>query len=398
MKKLIIIIALLALANPHHGSGQTTRVDILKLNDQIVEKKSQVKAIQDRIKSVQAKIDDLERTELTLSNQIAILDNHITKVSLDIEETVVEIEQTTLELQETEAQLSLTTARLEDDRTILAELIRRIDREDDRTALETLFLHDNLSEIMNRAKFLEDLQGDLLKTVRGVQEAKASLEEKRTEREAKNVELREQKDRLKIEQIRLADTRAGKEYLVDQARNSEYEFRNLVAGLRDEATEVSRDLSALESAARERLRLSDRFPVGDVVLSWPVPDHTITAYFRDPGYPFRRIFEHPAIDIRSPQGSPVRAAAPGYVLKSQDSGYGYSYIILLHQNGITTVYGHLSRLDVDTDKYVERGDIIGLSGGMPGTRGAGRLTTGPHLHLEVRVNGIPVNPLDYLIE
>jgi murein DD-endopeptidase MepM/ murein hydrolase activator NlpD len=93
----------------------------------------------------------------------------------------------------------------------------------------------------------------------------------------------------------------------------------------------------------------------------------------------------------------LRAAGDGYVARVKFSGTtAYAYIMIIHSNGLSTVYGHVSSVSVEQDQYVLQGDKIGLTGGAPRSIGAGAFTTGPHLHFEVRKNGIPVNPLDYL--
>ena len=132
-------------------------------------------------------------------------------------------------------------------------------------------------------------------------------------------------------------------------------------------------------------------------LMWPVdPDRGISAYFHDSGYVGRFGFQHNAIDLPVPQGSPLRAAADAVVYTARDNGYGYSYVILAHAGGFMTVYGHMSNILVEEGQPVMAGSVIGLSGGMPGTKGAGYMTTGPHLHFEVLLNGLYVDPLNYL--
>ena len=70
--------------------------------------------------------------------------------------------------------------------------------------------------------------------------------------------------------------------------------------------------------------------------------------------------------------------------------------MIIHGDGLATVYGHVSAVYVTPDQYVTQGQAIGRSGGMPGGIGSGPFTTGPHLHFEVRLNGLPVDPEKYL--
>ncbi len=121
---------------------------------------------------------------------------------------------------------------------------------------------------------------------------------------------------------------------------------------------------------------------GTGVFSWPIDGVLyITQYYW-------RL--HRAIDIGVPEGTPVYAADSGFVVYAgwNDQGYG-KLVIIDHRNGFMTYYAHLSVIKVKVGMSVRKGQVIGLSGNT------GR-STGPHLHFEIRLNGIPRNPLGFL--
>jgi murein DD-endopeptidase MepM/ murein hydrolase activator NlpD len=131
-------------------------------------------------------------------------------------------------------------------------------------------------------------------------------------------------------------------------------------------------------------------------LSWPVYGR-ISAGFMNGEYKEYFGVEHRAIDIVVAQGTSVRSAADGVVFLARDGGEtGYSYILVGHRGGRATLYGHLSKIGVTTGQDILRGQILGVSGGAPGSYGAGPMTTGSHLHFEVIQNGVHVNPLQEL--
>ncbi len=94
---------------------------------------------------------------------------------------------------------------------------------------------------------------------------------------------------------------------------------------------------------------------------------------------------HSGIDLAAPQGSPVHAASSGVVKVGNDrTGYGL-FIVVRGDDGLSTLYGHLSLVDVESGDAVAAGDVIGGVGSTGNS-------TGPHLHFEVRVAGRPVDP------
>jgi murein DD-endopeptidase MepM/ murein hydrolase activator NlpD len=97
---------------------------------------------------------------------------------------------------------------------------------------------------------------------------------------------------------------------------------------------------------------------------------------------------HEGVDFAVPQGTPVYAAADGVVAGAKPNGGYGNWIQIDHGDGVSTVYGHLSRFapGISAGATVERGQLVALSGNT------GR-STGPHLHFEVRTDGKPVDPL-----
>lgn len=101
--------------------------------------------------------------------------------------------------------------------------------------------------------------------------------------------------------------------------------------------------------------------------------------------------EHPGIDVAVAHGSYVRAAASGIVRTTgADDVYGH-HVLIDHGDGYETMYGHASRLFVNIGDLVERHEVIALSGST------GR-STAPHLHFEIRKDGQPVDPLNYVAQ
>ena len=155
--------------------------------------------------------------------------------------------------------------------------------------------------------------------------------------------------------------------------------------------------SALTGAAAAGLQdqdhplasLSDWTRAGDAPSLWPV-EGRLTSSFGERVDPFNGEGAfHSGIDISVPYGTPVHAAADGVVGYAQFmNGYG-NLISLDHGHGVATRYGHLSGFAITCGQHVRRGQVIGYVGST------GRVTS-PHLHYEVRIQGVPVNPYKYL--
>lgn len=135
-------------------------------------------------------------------------------------------------------------------------------------------------------------------------------------------------------------------------------------------------------------KVQDAGPVTrQIVFGAPVKGHAINSAFgirKLSGEAHARV--HKGVDIAAPKGTGVFATSEGRVTRTGYDAGGYgNFIELLHPNGMTSLYGHLSRIDVATGTTVTADQRIGLVGSTG-------YSTGPHLHFEVRRGGVQVNP------
>ena len=154
----------------------------------------------------------------------------------------------------------------------------------------------------------------------------------------------------------------------------------------EERTRTILARTVLRQATDEIVEVGTRnVGIGTGEFAVPLNSYTFTSAFK---YRWGRL--HGGVDLAVDEGTPVYAADNGKVIVAEDSGNGYgSYIILDHQNGFKTLYGHNSQLLVSVGDVVGKGEKIALSGNTGNS-------TGPHLHFEVQVNDEKVDPTQYV--
>ena len=401
--KLIIPLFVLGifLSSPAFVYGQKEEAvneEIRGINSQIQAKKKEMEKIQEEQEKYSKAIKQKQSEQASLKNQLSILDNRLAKAELDITGVETEMDRTNLEIEKVNMEIKNKGKEISREKDHLGNVLKLIYRQNRVTTLEIILLNDSLADFINQIKYLEDTNEEIGKSLDNLKRYKNELEKSKLVLKDKNKELEDFKKELANKKDILEGEKGNKTFILTQVKDSEKEYQRLLAQAKQEQEAATADIVSLEKSVRAKIAQmsGQELQFNDSGLIWPVPKNIITSYFHDPDYPFRYIFEHPAIDIRAAQGTTIKAAASGYVARAKDAGRGYSYIMIIHGDGLSTVYGHVSGIYVGEDEYIVQGQAIGRSGGMPGTPGAGSLTTGPHLHFEVRLNGIPVNPLEYL--
>lgn len=232
----------------------------------------------------------------------------------------------------------------------------------------------------------------------------AAVSVHQAENDAKSSRMRQEvlsrrEDILRIQIEALESEWSNDPDMQDQILEARERLAELLLDKRAAEQEIAQSLEEIWEAQGYAVAASNaaKGSSREVRFIWPLePSMGLSAHFDDEGYLKRFGIPHQAVDIPGPQGSVVYAAADGEVTAVNDNGKGFNSVVIKHTSGMATLYGHVTKFLVAEGDEVHAGDAIALSGGTPGTDGAGHLTTGPHLHFQLLLNGVPVDPMDYL--
>lgn len=395
---LILLSPLIAVqAADEEGVGSALKEEVDGLNEAVEKKEKSLKELEGVINKYKERINQQAAAQASLQNQLVLLENRVKEKELSIQRTRGQIELANLELQRVKAQIEIERQSLARREAALSGIIAEIQDASSVGEFESFIARPSLSDFFTRLEELKRIEDDLTDATQSVKNVKADLEQKQLQIEEYRLALQDQSRKLQKEQEQFEMEQAAKISLLAETQDQESEFQRILYELRQQKQEESNDIAALEARIKDKLdTIDEALARGDILLNWPFkPGKGISAYFHDKTYPYRKLFEHPGVDMPTPVGTAIKSAAGGYVAFNRTGKQYGNYIMIVHPGGVATVYAHLSRFAAKPDTYVERGDIIGYSGGRPGDQGAG-LSTGPHLHFEMRQDGIPVDPLPFL--
>lgn len=397
-RRLTFVVLCLAAVGLWTGNSlQAATVE--ELRQELESKKEKLQDVEAKIKKFKEDIQIKKREARSLADQLGIIEENIEALALSMAKTEAEMATTNAQISTVESEIAETEAAIAHQKELLAHYLRSLYVLTQQSSVTIFLKYTTFAEAVTETATYEELQERSQRTVVEIKRLRDELVQKKNDLEQYRERLQALQERQQQQQATLVTQRESKERILDFTRAQEARFQELLVEEQRTHREAESDIRRIDQLIREELRKQGigRLPsVG--TFDWPVePIFGISCGFHCPGYPYEYLIgPHAGIDIPTNVGTPVKAPADGYVARVHESGgHGYSYLLLLHGDNISTVFGHLSGFAVPERTMVSRGTVIGYSGGAPGTRGAG-LSSGPHLHFEVRLNNVPINPQKYL--
>ena len=365
-------------------SSAVTQAEINALKGDASALASQKKDLQNQLKEVQADKNEAIAKKELLERQIDVIQQEINNIDQQIAMYDQLIAEKAEELAQAEAEEK---AQFD----LFCRRMRAMEEQGEVSYWSILFSSSDFSELLDNYMMIEEIieyDNQVIDDLVALQEKtaadKAELEQAQAEQEEARQVQKERQDEVKAQEAEV-------DKLIEEIKGQEDELKAAEAELAKAAAALD---SKIRAAEREYAAQLANVPSESGFL-WPLPANLnrLTSLYAGRLDPLTgRPANHTGIDIGASSGTTIYAAKSGVVTTSEyGSGSYWSYgnfVVIAHSDGTSTLYAHMSSRVAVKGQTVKQGAVIGYVGAT------GRVT-GPHLHFEVRVNGVRTDPVNY---
>lgn len=373
------------------------------LQAQIDANKTQLDALKAEIAAFQKQLDTLGAQKSTLQSTISTLTISQKQLATQIKVTQNKIASANLEIQKLTSSIGDKEARIAVDQDVIAKQLRSMTENESVPLVATIISSGTFGDAwksVDQAMQFNDALAANIADLRAVRTELATNREAVAAQKAQLISL--QKD-LTVQKRSVDASKASQQQLLTQTKNQESNYQKLIAQKQAAQKSFEQELLNLQGQLDLVVHPGLLPKVGSGVLSWPFSDafmanctqrkkvfgnlYCVTQYFGNTPFSTAnaQVYNgngHNAVDIAAPIGTPIYAALGGTVMGTGNTDlvrgcYSFGkWIMITHGNGLSTLYSHLSAIDVVKGQQISARQIIGLSG-MTG------YATGPHIHFGV---------------
>lgn len=364
--------------------------------------KDKISSLEEEKKKTEETIQELEKLKADTESYVKELDGELARLDDELSSLDSRITDKEADIEETKAQLEEAKKTEEEQYASMKLRIKYMYEKGDTSYLDLLLESGSMSEMLNRAEYIQQISSYDRKKLTEYGEIKEKIADDEEKLEAEHEELLTLQEQTKAKQDSV-------EKLVGEKSRELQKYQNQIAANESQLASYQEDIEAQENRiqqieaelkrqeeearkkAQEKGEEYKTVSIGNISFIWPCPSSSrITSGFGGRSSPTEGASSnHKGIDIGASSGSDIVAAADGTVTISTYSYSAGNYIMINHGGGVSTVYMHCSKLLVSVGETVKKGQVIAKVGSTG-------YSTGPHLHFGVRVNGAYVNPSQYV--
>ncbi|MEA2112865.1 MAG: peptidoglycan DD-metalloendopeptidase family protein [Patescibacteria group bacterium] len=364
---------------------KATNIDELK--SEISKKSLEMKGLEEEIQTWEKEINIIGEEKQSLGRDLQRLDTTEKKLNSSIYLTSKQINATGLKIEELNIQIEEKIDDISKNSAALAEAIRIINEQESYSFLETMFIGDSLSDVWTDLDSLQKVQIEIKDKTNSLKSLRAGLVLNKENSEEEKQDLSNYKVELADQKEIVEDNQSAKNKLLTETKNKESNYQTILNEKKALRDKFEAELIEYEEALRLAVDPNSIPQGGRSILAWPVDNVYITQYFGNTPFATKnpQVYGgggHNGVDFRASVGTKLKTVLSGVVtaIGNTDAACpGASYgkwVLIKHNNGLSSLYGHMSLIKVSEGQIVVTGDVIGYSGNTG-------YSTGPHLHLTI---------------